>query len=230
MGTKNDPGEFDCYAGAHPDEPIFVLRSTDPQAPWLVRLWVGGYLRRVADAARDPDTPVEELLRRLDKAREALELSEAMAAWRPPEPETQIPPDSVEDNDSTAEAPPDEGKVDGPGSPAAAHVAALSEAYQLRKLGYSWERIALIGEFGQDVLLEDMVGEWATADGLEWPPGPPTDKISRAYRLRVEGLSWNEIASQVGYSSNAACASVAKMAKSRGLPWPIVPNENGESE
>ena len=39
MGTKNNPGEFDCYAKAHPDEPLFVLRANDPLAPALVGIW-----------------------------------------------------------------------------------------------------------------------------------------------------------------------------------------------
>lgn len=41
MATKNDPGKFDCYAAAAPDEPIFVLRADDELAPILVRLWAG---------------------------------------------------------------------------------------------------------------------------------------------------------------------------------------------
>jgi hypothetical protein len=40
MGTKNNPGRFDCYANAEPDEPMFVLLGRDPAAPILVRLWV----------------------------------------------------------------------------------------------------------------------------------------------------------------------------------------------
>ena len=39
MGTKNNPGKFDCYANAEPDEPMFVLLARDPMAPILVRLW-----------------------------------------------------------------------------------------------------------------------------------------------------------------------------------------------
>lgn len=39
MGTKTAPGEFDCYARAAPDEPIFVLLGRDPHAAQLVRLW-----------------------------------------------------------------------------------------------------------------------------------------------------------------------------------------------
>ncbi len=39
MGTKANPGKFDCYANAEPDEPIFVLLGRDPNAPTLVWLW-----------------------------------------------------------------------------------------------------------------------------------------------------------------------------------------------
>lgn len=39
MGTKDKPGDFDCYAAAAPDEPMFVLLARDPSAPLLVSLW-----------------------------------------------------------------------------------------------------------------------------------------------------------------------------------------------
>lgn len=39
MGTKNDPGQYDCYANAEPDEPMFVLLGRDRDAPLLVELW-----------------------------------------------------------------------------------------------------------------------------------------------------------------------------------------------
>lgn len=39
MGTKLEPGKFDCYAKAAEDEPIFTLRAKDPLAPGLVRAW-----------------------------------------------------------------------------------------------------------------------------------------------------------------------------------------------
>lgn len=45
MGTKNDPGKFDCYNKADPDEPMFVLLARDKHAPALVRLW--GELREI---------------------------------------------------------------------------------------------------------------------------------------------------------------------------------------
>lgn len=39
MGTKNNPGKYDCYAKAEPDEPVFVLLGRDRAAPALVWLW-----------------------------------------------------------------------------------------------------------------------------------------------------------------------------------------------
>ena len=39
MATKNNPGKYDCYANAEPNEPIFVLLGRDKHAPTLVWLW-----------------------------------------------------------------------------------------------------------------------------------------------------------------------------------------------
>jgi hypothetical protein len=39
MGTKNNPGAYDCYANAHPDEPMFILLGRDAFAGSLVTLW-----------------------------------------------------------------------------------------------------------------------------------------------------------------------------------------------
>lgn len=39
MGTKSNPGDFDCYAKALPDEPMFILLARDPMAPIVVREW-----------------------------------------------------------------------------------------------------------------------------------------------------------------------------------------------
>ena len=40
MGTKNDPGKFDCYAKLAPNEPYFVLRAQDRTASYVVEAWV----------------------------------------------------------------------------------------------------------------------------------------------------------------------------------------------
>lgn len=45
MGTKTNPGKFDCYAKAESDEPVFVLLGRDPDAPMLIRLWAAIRMR-----------------------------------------------------------------------------------------------------------------------------------------------------------------------------------------
>ena len=58
MGTKNNPGKFDCYAKADPDEPIFVLRGNDPTAAQTIQLWIrlnefsGTSSEKIAEATR----------------------------------------------------------------------------------------------------------------------------------------------------------------------------------
>lgn len=39
MSTKNNPGAYDCYANADPDEEMFVLLARDRMGPSLVELW-----------------------------------------------------------------------------------------------------------------------------------------------------------------------------------------------
>lgn len=39
MGTKNNPGQFDCYENAEPDEPMFILLGRDRLAAHLVSIW-----------------------------------------------------------------------------------------------------------------------------------------------------------------------------------------------
>ncbi len=46
MGTKNNPGEFDCYNKAEDDEPTFTVLARDPLAPGIVRRWVKRRLGR----------------------------------------------------------------------------------------------------------------------------------------------------------------------------------------
>lgn len=65
MGTKNKPGDFDCYANAAPDEPMFVLLGRDPMAPFLVRVWAdarekSGEDSRKVKEARDCADAMEE--------------------------------------------------------------------------------------------------------------------------------------------------------------------------
>jgi hypothetical protein len=39
MATKNNPGAYDCYEDAHPDEPMFVLLGRDRDASLVVKMW-----------------------------------------------------------------------------------------------------------------------------------------------------------------------------------------------
>lgn len=66
MGTKNNPGNFDCYANAHPDEPMFVLLGRDPMAGHLTRLWAS--LRVGAGESEE-------------KVAEARQCADALDAW-----------------------------------------------------------------------------------------------------------------------------------------------------
>lgn len=88
MGTKNNPGKFDCYESAKPDEPMFVLLGRDPLAGHLVSIWSKmryGDLdaahavfrdmvnKHIAHYAAKPD---------VEKAQEAMNCSLAMFDWR----------------------------------------------------------------------------------------------------------------------------------------------------
>jgi hypothetical protein len=71
VSTKNNPGKYDCYAKAAPDEPMFVLLARDPLAPTLVRLWAE-----------------QQSNGKIEKVRESLDCARAMDVWRlthPPE-------------------------------------------------------------------------------------------------------------------------------------------------
>ena len=41
MGTRNNPGAFNCYAAALPDEEIFTVLARDPAMPATILFWVG---------------------------------------------------------------------------------------------------------------------------------------------------------------------------------------------
>lgn len=71
MGTKNEPGRYDCYAAAEPDEPMFVLLARDPLAPIVVRLWA---MLREREHGQGGDDAA--------KQREAFALADAMGQWR----------------------------------------------------------------------------------------------------------------------------------------------------
>lgn len=67
MGTKNTPGDYDCYANAEPDEPMFILLGRDTRAPSLVDEWADVSEARGTDPA---------------KVAEARACADAMRRWR----------------------------------------------------------------------------------------------------------------------------------------------------
>lgn len=73
MGTKNNPGAFDCHAAAHPDEPLFTLLGRDPLGASLVTLWA---LARDVLADQRPDPGRER-----EKVAEAMTCVDAMKQW-----------------------------------------------------------------------------------------------------------------------------------------------------
>ncbi len=66
MGTKENPGAFDCYHKAEQGEPLFTLLARDPVAPALVDGWA-------AAAEARGENP--------EKVAEARKCAWAMRAW-----------------------------------------------------------------------------------------------------------------------------------------------------
>ena len=86
MGTKLNPGAFDCYTRALPDEPMFVLLARDPYAPDLVGEWAD--MREVSIEAGDRPASDAEMVKEADRcAQEMREWRKANEGrWRLPEP------------------------------------------------------------------------------------------------------------------------------------------------
>jgi hypothetical protein len=72
MGTRNNPGAFNCYAAALPDETIFTVLARDPAMPGTIRFWIG-------ERARLGKNVTPEDIKRLG---EAAEVADAAEAWR----------------------------------------------------------------------------------------------------------------------------------------------------
>lgn len=89
MGTKLEPGKFDCYANAEPDEPMFVLLGRDALAPSLVNIWamIRAGSRKEAKLAFNelivgPQASVYVLNPQPEKAQEAVDCAISMMLWR----------------------------------------------------------------------------------------------------------------------------------------------------
>ena len=107
MGTRLNPGAYDCHEAALDDEPRFALLARDPLAGFLVSIWSSmrfGDLEAV-------DAKCDTMMRRLGPdyeispdvaaGSEAIECAMAMFAWRTAnlgrwrEPQDRTPSDVV---------------------------------------------------------------------------------------------------------------------------------------
>jgi hypothetical protein len=79
MGTRLNPGKFDCYHLARPDEPMFVLLARDEQAPTRVEDWATARFRALM--ARAASMPEEDVRREQQKIAEAFQCANEMRAW-----------------------------------------------------------------------------------------------------------------------------------------------------
>ena len=88
MGTKNNPGKFDCYHAADPDEPMFIMLARDPLAAFLTSIWSSMRYGDTEAAMVKFNKMITDLAPRYavspdcDKASEALECAMKMFAWR----------------------------------------------------------------------------------------------------------------------------------------------------
>lgn len=71
MATKKNPGAFDCYANAKPDEPLFTLLGRDKAAAAAVRYWALERLKTGKNRADDTQIiEAFECARAMDEYRE----------------------------------------------------------------------------------------------------------------------------------------------------------------
>lgn len=74
MGTKNNPGQFDCYHNALPDEPMFVLLARNDTAPDYVEAWAFERVQEIMVGDRpESDFPM---------VMEAMKCATDMRNWR----------------------------------------------------------------------------------------------------------------------------------------------------
>ncbi len=73
MGTKLNPGLYDCYEKAEPTEEIFTLRAKDSDAAIIVKLWAFFRLQQINAGLRSESDRVQ--------VTEALNCATRMEIW-----------------------------------------------------------------------------------------------------------------------------------------------------
>ena len=82
MGTRNNPGKYDCYAAAAADEPMFVLLARDKSAPEIVRSWARAYELRKSIENSVGDGPEPLTPDQIAKFNEAMRCADTMEKWK----------------------------------------------------------------------------------------------------------------------------------------------------
>lgn len=76
--TKLEPGAFDGFEKAEPNEPLFTLLARDPLAPALIHEWVDRRRKEIIAS----DIPAAKRKVELTQAMEAENIALAMIEWR----------------------------------------------------------------------------------------------------------------------------------------------------
>lgn len=88
MSTKLQPGAFDCYRAALPDEPMFILLARDVSAPHRLREWADQRRKElITEKLARPDLDedgawIERYHEDMAKCREADLIGHDMTVWR----------------------------------------------------------------------------------------------------------------------------------------------------
>lgn len=82
MGSKLQPGAFDCYTAALPDEPMFILLARDRSAPAMLRKWSDTRRTQVRAKFEAGEISEDRLREDLQKCTEADGCADDMAMWR----------------------------------------------------------------------------------------------------------------------------------------------------
>lgn len=94
MGSKNNPGAFDCYAKAADDEPMFILLARDTSAALLTHIWAAirqgkselarlhfESLLATTDRRYEPVVPPVDLEQDVEPSAEHVRQQAAYEAW-----------------------------------------------------------------------------------------------------------------------------------------------------
>lgn len=87
MGTRDNPGEFDCHGRALPDEPLFTVLARDIDYAAVVCEWAYRRLHRIA-RGEAPFSDVRKVIEALESADHGTDWRAAnLGKWRRPEEE-----------------------------------------------------------------------------------------------------------------------------------------------